>query len=224
MVAARFLRAAAGAGCATISLSPAAAPTACPRAARSGGPIGREAEPLFRALDAEIEAGMKAHAIAGATVGVLLNGQEHLKGCRVKGQGPWPTRAAPAHQPPGEPGMENLTGGEGGPGRLHRDAPANKPNPRCGPRGERGGFGIFFLRPTGRGLGSSEAYPDPNSRSAPRHPLGPQLQRFLPRPSSQAPAPVPPPRSCVNPLGEGAFGDGDGDSPLQVSSWFSHSR
>ncbi|SDO55168.1 Tat (twin-arginine translocation) pathway signal sequence [Streptomyces sp. cf386] len=87
-----FLKAAAAVGCATVSLAPAAASTASPRSAVSGGDTGDTGgtrdtggtgAALFSELDAKIEEAMKAYAIPGAAVGVLLNGEEYIKGYGV---------------------------------------------------------------------------------------------------------------------------------------------
>lgn len=78
-----FLGAAAGAGCAAVSLSPAAASAAFPRTAPAGGPVDGEPNSLFQELDAKIEKGMKDYAIPGVAVGVLLDGQEYIKGYGV---------------------------------------------------------------------------------------------------------------------------------------------
>ncbi|GAA3813991.1 serine hydrolase domain-containing protein [Streptomyces phyllanthi] len=74
-----FLRATAAAGCTTVGLTPAVASAESPRSGVSGG----EASALFGALDDRIEEGMKAYAIPGAAVGVLLDGQEYIKGYGV---------------------------------------------------------------------------------------------------------------------------------------------
>ncbi|MFI5548897.1 serine hydrolase domain-containing protein [Streptomyces sp. NPDC051738] len=87
-----ILKAAAAVGCATVSLAPAAASTASPRSAVSGGDTGDTGDTgetggtagrgaaLFSELDAKIEEAMKAYVIPGAAVGVLLNGEEYVKG------------------------------------------------------------------------------------------------------------------------------------------------
>ncbi|MFF9819359.1 serine hydrolase domain-containing protein [Streptomyces sp. NPDC014006] len=70
-------------GCATVSLGPAATSAASPRSAVHGGGTGDAGgteTSLFSALDAKIEAAMRAYAIPGAAVGVLLDGQEYVKG------------------------------------------------------------------------------------------------------------------------------------------------
>ncbi|MGW3099591.1 serine hydrolase domain-containing protein [Streptomyces sp. NPDC001102] len=78
-----FLSTAAAVGCATAALATAPPAAASPRSAPQGGGTGDTANPLFSALDAKIEEGMRAYAIPGAAVGVLLNGQEYIRGYGV---------------------------------------------------------------------------------------------------------------------------------------------
>ncbi|GGU95520.1 penicillin-binding protein [Streptomyces litmocidini] len=76
-----FLSAAAAAGCATVPLGTPAA--GAPRSAPQGGDTGGTGDHLFSALDAKIEEAMRTYAIPGAAVGVLLDGQEYVKGYGV---------------------------------------------------------------------------------------------------------------------------------------------
>ncbi|MEU4875269.1 serine hydrolase domain-containing protein [Streptomyces sp. NPDC021608] len=70
-------------GCATASLATAPSAAGSPRSAPQGGGTGGTGNPLFSALDAKIEEAMRTYAIPGAAVGVLLNGQEYVKGYGV---------------------------------------------------------------------------------------------------------------------------------------------
>lgn len=78
-----FLSASAAVGCAAVSLGPAPGAAASPASAVQGGGTGDTGNSLFSALDAKIQEGMRAYAIPGAAVGVLLNGQEYVKGYGV---------------------------------------------------------------------------------------------------------------------------------------------
>jgi CubicO group peptidase (beta-lactamase class C family) len=78
-----FLSTAAAAGYATVSLATAPPAAGSPRSAVQGGGTGDTGNSLFSALDAKIEEAMRAYAIPGAAVGVLLDGQEYVKGYGV---------------------------------------------------------------------------------------------------------------------------------------------
>ncbi|MFG2793388.1 serine hydrolase domain-containing protein [Streptomyces sp. NPDC048419] len=67
-------------GCASVSLGTAAPAAASPRSAVRGGGTGATGNSPFSALDAKIEEAMRAYSIPGAAVGVLLDGQEYVKG------------------------------------------------------------------------------------------------------------------------------------------------
>ncbi|MET7644173.1 serine hydrolase domain-containing protein [Streptomyces sp. NPDC005426] len=78
-----FLSTAAAVGCGTVSLGTAPPAAGSPRSAPQGGDTGDTGNPLFSALDAKIEEAMRTYAIPGAAVGVLLDGQEYIKGYGV---------------------------------------------------------------------------------------------------------------------------------------------
>ena len=78
-----FLGAAAAVGCATISPGQAAAAAAAPQSTVHGGGTGPTVSSPFSALDAKIQASMRAYAIPGAAVGVLWDGREYVKGYGV---------------------------------------------------------------------------------------------------------------------------------------------
>ncbi|MEU6277772.1 serine hydrolase domain-containing protein [Streptomyces populi] len=73
----------AAAGCAAASLATAPPTAGSPRSAVQGGGTGESDNSPFSALDAKIEEAMRMYAIPGAAVGVLLNGQEYIKGYGV---------------------------------------------------------------------------------------------------------------------------------------------
>ncbi|MFD8305170.1 serine hydrolase domain-containing protein [Streptomyces sp. NPDC059690] len=75
-----FLGAAAAVGCTTVSPGPATAAAASQPSTVHGGGTGPTGNSPFDALDAKIQASMRAYAIPGAAVGVLWNGQEYVKG------------------------------------------------------------------------------------------------------------------------------------------------
>ncbi|MFE0523251.1 serine hydrolase domain-containing protein [Streptomyces sp. NPDC058954] len=75
-----FLGAAAAVGCTTVSPGQATAAAASPQSTVHGGGTGPTGISPFDALDARIQASMRAYAIPGAAVGVLWEGQEYVKG------------------------------------------------------------------------------------------------------------------------------------------------
>jgi CubicO group peptidase (beta-lactamase class C family) len=79
-----ILRTAAGAalGAASAAVLPGAALGQLPPVPQASGG-GEDVTPLFRALDAKIEAAMAEHRIPGVAVGVWCRGQEHVRGFGV---------------------------------------------------------------------------------------------------------------------------------------------
>ncbi|WP_218029821.1 serine hydrolase domain-containing protein [Streptomyces rishiriensis] len=78
-----LLSAAAAVGCASVSLGTAATAAAAPRSTVHDGGTGDTGHSPFSALDSKIEEAMWAYSIPGAAVGVLLDGQEYVKGYGV---------------------------------------------------------------------------------------------------------------------------------------------